>query len=328
MKKEEVITDQHFLPQCYLKGFTNESGKLYALNLEATKYGKQPSLKSYFPSQICYGHDFYTIGKGLETFNIKNIQDKYRVEKEFHAYEKDYQLLIDRICQGNQLAAHEASFLIRIIVDIKIRNKYFRENFIGSRQGEVIMAASNEIKDRLLNNLDYIKKYPGGTIDQMLNISDSVRAELLNDLDFKENAHLSVLIRKTDGYEDVMNKLIPKLLHCKWVIIESNKKFISNDNPGCSIDKNKRIHNSYFEKDFVFFMPLTSSLCLIISDESTDTDFYENPGSKKLLKVKATQDMINISNDFCFHHVNKLVLGSDKSLLEQLAKINRNKPSN
>jgi len=321
MEQREIIKVQHFLPQCYLQGFAGDNGKLQTLNLELLlEHGKIPYPREFTPAQLCYEDDFYTLGEGMETFNVKDVADKYTIEKRFHAYENKYRDLISKIEKGGVLQSDDAAFLIRIIFDLKFRNKYFRDKFIAPRQAEVVNEASDEIRELIVNDPDYLSKYEGATEAEILTLSDDIRKKLLNDPDFKKNAHLSALYRQEDGYADALNMLTPKLLHCQWVVLKSDHQFVSNDNPGCSMDKNSLIHNSYFERDFMFFIPLTSSFCLTISDAGIDMDHYNDPRYKRFPVVKAPQSMIDSSNNFAFRHFNKFVYGRDKNLLSQLAK--------
>lgn len=294
---------------------------MQTLNLETfIKYGKIPYPREFTSAQLCYEDDFYTLGEGMEAFNVKGVSDKYQIEKSFHSYERKYQQLIAKIERGQVFTSGEASFLIRIIFDLKFRNKYFRDKLIAPRQAEVVNDASDQIRQLILNDPEYLGKYEGALVDEILALSDAVREKLLHHPDFKKNAHLSALFRQKDGYKDILDILLPKLLHCRWVVLASDNQFISNDNPGCSMDKNNNIHNSYFDKDFMFFIPLSSSLCLTISDAGIDMDFYNNPNYKSYPRVKALQAMIDTSNSFAFRHFNKFVYGPDKQLLEQLAK--------
>jgi len=117
-----------------------------------------------------------------------------------------------------------------------------------------------------------------------------------------------------------METLIPKLLNCTWVVFKSKNKFISNDNPGCSMDSNTRIHNTYFDKDFLFTIPLTSSIILTISDAQKDTSFIKDSRYKCYPVFDASGDIIETSNSFAVKNFNKIAFGPDKDLLDEMAK--------
>lgn len=323
MKKvsNQEIKDQHFLPQCYLKGFTNENGKLFALNLQIfIDHNKIPKIKEFTPAQLCYEEDFYTLGEGMEAYNVKNYSDQYEVERSFHDYENKYQGIVGQIKVQHGLASKDAFLLIQIILDLKMRNKYFRDKYVALKQNEIVNNVSDEIQEIIQNDPEYVATYGGATKEEILAVSETVRETLLNDPDFKKKAHLSSLHRKEDGYNAMLADTIPKIMNYQWIVFESEGQFIANDNPGFSMDDKNKIHNSFFEKNFIFFMPLSSSLCLTISDRERDNDFVENPDFKKISVLKAPQGFIDAPNTFALRHFNKFIFGPDKEIIEVIAK--------
>ncbi|WP_158827551.1 DUF4238 domain-containing protein [Mucilaginibacter lacusdianchii] len=320
MGEQQEIKDQHFLPQCYLNGFVNEKGKLFSLDLKLfVERGKRPYARESNPAKICKDVHFYTVEEDAKVYNLSKVTDKFLVEKSFHEYENTFQELITKVTSGPTLSVNDASRLIRIIVDLKFRNKYYREKLIGPRQTEVINEAFEEIKATFVNDPEFRTKYLGITPEEMAAINHSVKGMLLNDPKFKKHAHLSSLVNREDGYDTLLTSLVPKLLKCRWVVMRSNGKFISNDNPGCVIDSDNKIHNTYFDHDFLFFMPLTASYCLTISDASEDPFFLAAPTVKQFPMVEASDDMIRMSNNFAIKHFNKIAYGPDKALLDELA---------
>ncbi|OOG72247.1 DUF4238 domain-containing protein, partial [Algoriphagus sp. A40] len=63
----------HFVPECYLKQFGNES-KLYCSNLEILKKYEKLNNPQKDPGQICYEIDLYTINEPLE-YNLNDFND-------------------------------------------------------------------------------------------------------------------------------------------------------------------------------------------------------------------------------------------------------------
>jgi len=321
MANDEVIKIQHFLPRCYLNGFVNSTGKVITLNLEELiKYNKIPQPKEYTPAQFCYENDFYTLEEGMESFGVKDIEDKYYIEKKFNQYERKYQNLIDKIRISQILTIEDARFLVHIIFDIKFRNKYFREKIVAPQQAKMVNDASDEIKELIINDDDYIGKYEGLTREEVLTLSESMRERLSSDPDFKKKAHLSAIYRQNDGYSEALSLTKEKFLHSTWQIMESEGQFISKDNPGSSIDAENKINNFLTTKDFLFFMPLTSSICFSMSSVVIDVSFNSSSISKNLNKVKAEQLMIDASNNSTLHHFNKYIYGSDLLLMKDISK--------
>ncbi len=278
-------------------------------------YARQSTL-----AKVCKDEHFYTVDDSAKVYNLGGVTDKYLVEKSFHAYENSFQALIAKVSSGSPLLHSEAASLLRIVVDLKFRNKFFRDRFIGPRQGEVVNEAFTEMAETFDNEAVFREKYAGATPEEMASVNQTVRDFLLNDSNFKKNAHLSSLVNRGDGYEALMDMLVPKLLNCQWVVLKSAQQFISNDNPGCSMDKATQIHNTYFDRDFMFIMPLTSSICLTISDAQIDMAFYNDNRYKGYAFVNAPREMIEVSNSFAVRNFNKIAFGPDKASLDDLAK--------
>lgn len=321
MNNEQEIIDQHFLPQCYISGFVNASGILFTLDLKLfVERGKVPYPRQSTPAKICKDKHFYTVDENAKVYNLGNVIDKYQVEKSFHDYENNFQELIAKVTNGTTLTFDEASKLIRIIIDLKYRNKFYRDKMIEPRQRDVISEAFVELQSSFDNDPEFRAKYEGITLEEWSIINQEVRDKLLNDPDFKKNAHLSSLVNREDGYETLMQSLIPKLLTCAWVVLRSDGQFISNDNPGCSLDSNTKVNNTYFDKDFLFVIPLSASLCLTISDAQQDIAYINDNRYKNYPVVDAPQKMIEMSNSFAVKNFNKIAFGPDKTLLDDIAK--------
>ncbi|MEO3402951.1 DUF4238 domain-containing protein [Mucilaginibacter sp. CAU 1740] len=321
MSNDQEIIDQHFLPQCYINGFVNESGVLYTLDLKLfAERGKVPYARESTPAKICKDKHFYTVDERAKVYNLGGVIDKYQVEKSFHNYENNFRQLIAKITTGAPLTYNEASSLIRIIIDLKYRNKFYRDKMIEPRQGRVIEEAFVELQSSFDNDPAFRAKYEGITPQEWAAVNQQVRDQLLNDPDFKKSAHLSSLVNREDGYEALLQSLIPKLLACAWVVLKSDGQFISNDNPGCSLDSNTKVNNTYFDKDFLFVIPLSASVCLTISDAQQDISFINDQHFKRYPVVDAPQNMIEMSNSFAVKNFNKIAFGPVKTLLDDLAK--------
>jgi hypothetical protein len=269
---------QHFLPQCYLKEFCNEDGKLHTLNLDYLKYKKKVFDEPKFPVEVCKILDFYTIKdelkgkfKGLADF------DPFFVENQFHKYEREYPKLLGYI--KNKVASlsfSDAFLFIYAIIDIKLRNQHFRKTAIEDKKEGVIDTLFNGYRKEL-ESIDVSTLF-NLTNEEMLATMDKMREDLMTNPDYAKNSHISTLIGQNEAVSDIHLQIINRLFKYQWMIFESNSRFITTDNPGASVDDSDKVHNTKFAENIMFFMPLTPSLCLGIATVILDQDFADNKG--------------------------------------------------
>lgn len=93
MQNKQVTRKQHFLPEMYLKNFTDENGKLWRRNL---KYGNYEQIT---PAQTCYREFLYE----TRWKNPPNMEKQFALvnylENHFRARENIYSPCIASVCQ-------------------------------------------------------------------------------------------------------------------------------------------------------------------------------------------------------------------------------------
>ncbi|MBB1308574.1 DUF4238 domain-containing protein [Pseudoalteromonas sp. SR41-8] len=68
---KQISKKHHFIPQFYIKGFSDQNSDVFLFNKEYKTIGKSPKK----PSQIFYEHDLYTLNQSGETSLL--IEDSY-----------------------------------------------------------------------------------------------------------------------------------------------------------------------------------------------------------------------------------------------------------
>ncbi|MDB5128344.1 DUF4238 domain-containing protein [Mucilaginibacter sp.] len=324
----EEIKDQHFLPACYLDGFTNKTGKLYALDLTwFIKRGSKPVIKSFSPGSICHEEHFYTLTEEMARYNVNGVEDKYAVEKGFYTYENIYKSLVAKVAGGKPLKRHDAEILIRTLIDLKFRNKFYRDHFIGGRQIELVDGTFDQIKTAILNDPAYLAAFGDVDPQLLLQLNEDVRQRYLNDPEFKKHTHLSSIYRKDDAYGLVVEGLVNKLLWVPWRIYRSANLFLGTDNPGFSMDEHSKLHNTYFKKKFIFHFPLNDSLCLVIADPFPDMQFLTDQTVKHYLTETMDESVVHDINKMSLFHFTNLLYSPDRSLLEDIIPLIKRKES-
>ncbi len=87
---------QHFVPRCYLRGFSNSEDFLFTVNLKYIKNGiEKPSLKHI--NDICFLKDHYNVLKEYDssTFRVSQFDELFVERDILVAIENKYQEIID-----------------------------------------------------------------------------------------------------------------------------------------------------------------------------------------------------------------------------------------
>ena len=311
---------QHFLPQCYLKEFCNDDGKLHALNLDYLKYKKKVFDEPKFPVEVCRIPDFYTIKDELkEKFKDLSDLDPFYVENQFHKYEREYPKLLAQIkSKTTSLSFSDAFLFIYAIVDIKIRNQHFRKTAIEDKKEGLIDELFNGYRQEL-ENVD-VSAFFNLTKEEMLATMDRMREDLIANSNYTKNSHISTLIGQNKTVADIHLQIINRLFKYQWMIFESDNQFITTDNPGASVDDSDQVHNTKFAENIMFFMPLTPSLCLGITTVIPDLDFIKNRTCKQLSFARAPVSFVEKINQAQTYFITKHLFSASESLIEEMAK--------
>jgi hypothetical protein len=267
---------QHYLPQCYLREFCNRDGKLHTLDITLLKHKRKVFDQARFPAEVCRSIDFYTIQSNFnKSFqHLSNVEPLF-LEKIFHNYERKYPELLRKIKSSQQaLIRADAALFLYALVDIKIRNPYFREKVVKANKDKFFSEMGIEYRNEVAR-LD-LSEFPNLTNESLMNLWDDVSSPFQNDENFAKNTHISSMVLRQQEDVNVQEQIVNHLLKFQWLVFKSKGLFITNDNPGVSLDQNMKVQNTLFNGQFHFFMPLTPSLCLGISPVIEDLKYCQN----------------------------------------------------
>ena len=101
-----------------------------------------------------------------------------------------------------------------------------------------------------------------------------------------------------------------------WFILEANDElpFITSDNPGYFVSKNRIVENIIFNDMLIFYFPLTPYHCLLIHDWSNDNNLDDD---KPLNYISTNSELIKIIN---FHNCslsNEIILGNSEKAIRE-----------
>jgi hypothetical protein len=313
--------DQHFLPECYLKEFC-DNGEFYKIDCSLLHLNKKPYPRKVTPAAICYDKDFCTL-----TPEFKNLYTGYQdfdplfLEEKFFLYENKYPGIINKIKNGDSfLNIDDAKTFLYSCLDFKIRNNYFRDIHSDLRRN-TLNDPTGIIKYKTDPEFQKVKDRFNISQGQAIDIIDGIRFNILNDDNFTKNSHIAALVARYTSNYSHHDVIISNLLYYKWKFILSNNEFITSDNPGWSLDKNNQVHNTKFDKDFQFLMPITPRHCLAITDSELDLEYYNNPTKKKLYAGYQNKDIIDGINGLSINHFKKYLFSTKKETGEKICNI-------
>lgn len=310
---------QHYLPKSYLKCFSNKKGDIYTLNWEVFKWGKVPRPVSSHPSKIAKKVNFYKLDFEVpnQYVKLKELDENLIENQFFKYYENCINKLIERLTIQRMLHSTDAELFIRSLFDIKMRNLYWRENFFEKNK---ISLVTNTLEGSAKKYVELGYKLP----DDYEQVIEQIKNSFLSDERFAHKQHINSILSRRLKDERIESLVVNRLIYYEWILLYSSSgDFVTTDNPGFSVDKFERIHNTRFDDDFGFVFPLTPHYCLTISDNfRVDLRYYENHDIKAATIKTATEDQIYLYNKAALFYTNKYVISDkEESLIRFINKL-------
>lgn len=310
----------HFVPITYLNNFVVDE-TLWTLEMELVK--KYPNVKPQpkSPSQICKAENFYFIDDIFKTSNpqFQHLNPLFVENEVFRRIEMNFQKIFRLIVDNKTLSFEEANLIADLILQFKIRNPFYRRE-INSRREKIITSVETQLKS------DNYYKQRFGRIPVVIKdyIFSNYVAQNQNVEAFGKNLQLSFLIsREFTNRNDIVKAAI---LQSTWHLLDgcySNIPFITTDNPGISVTTpfDGLVYNTKFTDNFKFYLPLSPRYCLLLKGGAVDMNFFYT--NKKLLNSYYCNPLTIIGiNDQIMKTYNKYIISSEKSYLDEVAKVN------
>jgi hypothetical protein len=305
---------QHYVPRCYLNGFSDENSFLYAANLKLIEKGYDAKPKQKNISSLCILDDYYNLLKkyNSKTFRFNHYEELYVESNILGKSETKYKEIRDRLISGINVKNEDFDYFANFIIQLKLRNIYWYENVLKKKSKQWITESMTDTLDKMQEKGLY-NHIPKG-IKQLI-INDT-KLQNITDEDFPKKMQLHSLIERQD-LNNPHNMLIrTALLSASWTIWElpetSSHFFITSDNPGYSIGTSGEPENTKFKDKFTFYLPLASRHCLVISDIESS---YKPP---VLTKRRIPEETARVMNFYTCHVINERVFSIRKNELEVL----------
>lgn len=296
--------DHHYVPQGYLRGFTETTNLLYVYNKE-TKGVRQTSTKG-----IAYSRDYYTV----DTLDEK---DSSEVEDNLGRIETVVIPILSEI-----IAEEDLSNPKRADLAIYIAVQYGRTPVAKARMDEVAtILATNETKTMMAEAVNDEAKYQ--EMVQRIQSDDPDRyvpsRETLIEWILKPGPMAKVSMDRgtyVKQFFENAEHIAEGLLRTKWTVITAprDSSFITSDNPiGLTVDRKLQEHEALaiMLPGVTRYFPLDSKHCLVITDDLTGRDIERRTASKS---------EVRIINKVIFEQAYKYAISGNEYLLNSLIK--------
>ncbi|QDK81465.1 DUF4238 domain-containing protein [Spirosoma sp. KCTC 42546] len=313
---------QHIVPKVYLEGFTKQNGKFFKLRIDLDK---RPNPREFHPSQVCYRPDYYKFENNSFLTKYK-INDLNILENYGFLYENTLGNIIEKISSAPCLSFEDVSILSEALLDIKLRNDYFRKSIYNTEHvGQVF----DKVVEELIiaeDKINPLLQAGNITFDRFIEIKEKIKENIVPNASYQKDLHNSSILQNKIAHNSVRQDIINKITRANWIVLETtmNHQFITSDNPGFCMDSSSHIHNTKFGEDFAFFFPLNPYKTLLISSFVKEENSSHTSSVKNLKYILVNQDWVKGINQGIMHMaVREIYAAHEQSLLTTWYSINK-----
>ena len=286
---------QHYIPQFYLKGFSNNSKTVWVY------HKSKNTIKEQGIRDTTAIMDMYT----GELFGHQN----YDIEKLLHITEKYTGIVIRRIEAKVQLVENDLQILMYFIAYLYVRTP----KFIDQYNKVTDIFTKDYFKHRIPNvatmqsMIEDCEKGTGKTIDmsakELFEFAQSNRYTAKTN---KEVRLLIMIILGSELYHDLRNFccfFVPNFNNRFYITSDSPIAIINSTSPDLGIKEDIGIR----ESGSVILVPLSKKICLMLTKDK-ENKFVHN----------LSPDRMNIINRFIFLKSKDYVISNDKQEIDRL----------
>lgn len=267
--------NHHYVPQGYLRGFTESSNTLYAYNKEVKRI-RQTSTKA-----IAYSRDFYTVDE----------KDSSEVEENLGRIETVVIPVLSKIVTDDDLSnANRADLAIYIAV------QYGRTPAAKARMDEVVtILTTNETKTIMAEAANDEAKYqemveriksddPGRYVPSRETLIEWVlKPGPMAKVSMDKGAYVKQFFENAEYTSE-------GLLRTKWIVVTAPRgsSFITSDNPiGLTVDRKLQEHEALaiMLAGVTRYFPLDSKHCLVMTDNLTGREIERRMANKSEVRM-------------------------------------------
>ncbi|ACU61674.1 DUF4238 domain-containing protein [Chitinophaga pinensis] len=300
-------TKHHYVPEGYLKVFTNFQNSLWQFKKDYRKI----SLKT--PAQVCYEVDANRFKDKRNLLNHDNTDDYY-VEKESFKYQEiGYGKIIGTIIKYQRGAQvidkHRYRLFLETLATIKRRNPSTREGLIEAFKN------GYKSEEGIKRFREYLSEQTG-LKEPVSHLETKIRTHFANrsrDANYQYDMYLSAFINK--GQFTVIAELTNDFYRLKQYILHPpvGWQFITSDNPGFTIYDGKVVSLGGFEGDYEFHFPISPEACLYLNSKHVE----DNRLIEKTIYHEWIDQSVVHTLNLSTHAISmKAIFARDRSILE------------
>ncbi len=295
----------HYLPQFYLRYFTDDNNQLWEFDRVEKKYTqKTPKGTAWAPHYYRY--------KGKDGNLHTDIEDEF-----FQTIEDKSKPIIDKIIRKEDISLEEKAVLASFVAFQHTRVPDFEK-----KMNELSEKMVKEINKRMYSSVEDTKE----RIMNMDNTIDEAIAEkeAKNILELIKNDSLKVVIPKERSIKSMMlagSKMSEYLFSMDWLFLYAPNKssFITSDNPFFILPPVNRDPDNFWERGVGIATPGARKLCVLSNKVCLA---ILEPGeviARRQIEPKAVREI----NCFIAVHSDQYLVSRDKELLERVIKITK-----
>lgn len=296
----------HYLPQFYLKGFSQDKSRLFLYD----KMIKDPKLQFPYRTTENIG-----LENNLYLYTNKSMK-KETLEEFFSKIENLAKNVIEKLENRIEITPYERGHLALFVAFLWFRTPSAKKESLNMQE---------EMTEKLMRMMFSFPEQKT-LVKKFLSERGEVKTEdEIDDLiDFVKNPERSRLKMKfPNGYWikqmlEMANKIYIYLAHCSWEIRHSDKRyaFITCDSPVMLIPSEKP-HPFYgiglLTPGVKKIVTLNSRMCLIMHEPYEELYLNHTPGDK---------DFVRLINSWQFEEADRFVFSPDKGKIEKMVKLN------
>lgn len=308
---DEDYRKNHFVPKAYLKGFTNENGKIYRWQQKPDRFKKAIMERSL--NQVGYEFDLYTIETDKIFYDFSIPKDEKFIEKNcFKNIENNIGKAIENLCLLNIEEKERRMILDFILISI-LRNPRMIETYKKNFSTELVEKHLEANKNQILKMQPFF-----GENQSFVEIKSQIfqmikeRKEYQIDTLAKAYLHHQILDFALNP-NSRRHTIFHKNLFRKFTIREAVGKltFVTTNFPAYSFQNGVGFNNNLMPTSS-YILPLNNRYILEIDGKPRNEKFYELP-----VKQPLTDEGVELINFITMKNSRGEVYCSNKKQLEK-----------
>lgn len=273
-ERVEKTIKNHFVPQVYLKYFTNKKGEITCYNKQENNIIKVSTNGIGFKNHLYTARDGIGV-KSYETYYTSNVDNTYdNIMKKIIQY-------------------HSLPIIIRPLNDKKLRGEL--SNFIVNQ----ILRVPSTIYMRLENYNQYLEKMKvdikelekeNGEFDKFIKVVEEFKNE------FRYKNGMLDIITKDKTIKLLSNVLVEK----SWILLDNETciPFFTSDNPVIIYNymKQRKMIGGINRKDVFIGFPLSAKFYIIIIPNNFGDEYIKEISGKSLILKNDSLKLIQFLN--------------------------------